>query len=466
MKKLVKNIVVASAAVAITAIANVAGGQATVSQAAGVEINQTTFKDSGVYSKVQYADKNKDGILSSEEAASIEDLYFTDATNDISAVLKYFPKVTRVELQKLPAGTKTITVNSTKIKMISISTKKVVSIKGATPAEVVIDASGTKSAFDFSKATGYSKVKEFYFYGSGAKKVVAPNQSKLTSLYINGTAMTSYDTSKLKSLKVLNLSNNKLKKVNVSKNKKLTSLACYNNKLSALNLSSNKNLKDVGAGDNNLKKLDVSKNKKITSVVAYRNKLKSLNCGKGSKITGINVSVNKLTKMELKTFKSLKVLNVCSNKIKKLDVSKNTKLTYLYCADNPVKTLALSKLKKLRGLNVAKTSVSKLPLAKGVKLEFISVGKKYQLLKKVKMKENYGISVYMQLSPNKKYDLTSIMPDLKGYEFTGYSNDMTISPSGKEVSIGKYKKNDNLYVYGIKGQTGVTVMLNQLGLFY
>lgn len=466
MRKWTKNIVAASAVVAITAIASVAGGQATVSQAAGVAITQKTFKDSGVYAKAKSADKNNDGILSSAEAATVKDVYFYDETSDISATLKYFPKATEVTILSVPSSAKTITVNSTKIKKMTIATSKVVSIKGAAPTEVAIYGNGMKNSFDFSKATGYNKVKKFSFYGNETKKLVAPNQAKLTNLRVNGTTMTSYNTSKLKSIKELNLSNNKLKKLNVSKNKNLTSLACYSNKLSALNLSSNKKLKDVGAGDNNLKKIDVSKNKKITRVVVYRNKIKSLKYPKSNKIKEINVAANKLTKIEPKAFKSLISLDVTSNKISKLDVSKNTKLTYLSCADTSVKTLALSKMKKLTSLNVAQTSVTKLSLAKSAKLNFISVGKKYQLLKDVKMSSKGGNSVCMQLLPNKTYNLTTILPCLNGYEFSTYSQYVNLTPTGKTVFLGNFKKDNYLSAYATKGKTSVTISFNNAGVFY
>lgn len=74
--------------------------------------------------------------------------------------------------------------------------------------------------------------------------------TKLTSLYLNSSNLTTIDLSKNKNLVTLSLKDNKLKEINLSNNKQLDSLELNGNKLTVINL---KNI-------NGISWLDISNN--------------------------------------------------------------------------------------------------------------------------------------------------------------------------------------------------------------
>lgn len=462
MKKTGKRAAVAAAA-AVALMVGLLGTQPAVNKAEDVEINEETFGKFLEYA--QDKDENEDGILSSEEAAGVTAIYFDydEELSDISGFLKYFPNVTEVSVNVGNAGS--LAVNHSKVNSMVIYAKGTVSIEGAQPTEIVYYSQDNTSGCDFSKAKGYEKVTSFQFGGSKNQKVVPPNPAGLETLRVFNTAMKSVDLSKMSKLKKLDLSENKLTSLNVKKNTKLVSLACYSNKVSTLNLSSNKELKDIGVGDNKIKSLNVEKNKKLVQISAYQNQIKTLKTGKGSKLSVLRLSKNKLTSIKPASLKSLRSLEVNSNQLKALDVSKNKNLFTLNCGGNAIKTLNLKNNKKLLELNIAKTSLKKLPLPKGVKLRYISVGSKINLLKKLPLKQNYTM-ISMQLANNKKYQLTKLIPSLKGFRFTAYSDDKAkVTENGVLTTKKMGKAKGDVYIGGTKGKKVVDIVLNNSGLY-
>ena len=385
------------------------GGQAVPVKAAGVEITEANFgTDQNVIQCIKRADADKDGILSDGEATQITSLYFADVTNDISNTVKHFPKLTSVSVKV--GQNDSLTINQTSIKEVTVHAQKVINIKGSNSfTKVWYYLEETKGKVDFSKAQGYEKVTSFSVYGAGITGVVAPNQKNLTQLSVLGTKMSKMDAAKYNKLTTLNLSSNQLKSIDVKKNKSLVSLACYDNKLTSLNIASNKKLKDIGVGGNKLTKLDTKKNTKMLRIMAADNKLKNYNPASNKKLTELNVSGNKLTK---------------------LDVSKNKNLKILYISNNKIKNMNFNKNKKLLTLSVADTKLKKLTLPKSVKLGYINVGSSYNFLKNVKFQSKY-VGISLALPKNKTYQMTKLIPALKGYKFVSYNDKLVIDESGK-----------------------------------
>lgn len=449
-----------------TALSLVAGsvagvGQSTPVKAAGVEITEENFgTDSFVLDTVRMADENKDNILSDEEAAKVKAMSFLDDTEDISPIVKYFPNLVDVQINL--KKTTSLTINHSSVKRLEVNSQNVVELKGTNGiTEVICRLNGVKGKVDFSKVNGYENITRFSVSGAGITDVVAPNQSKLTYLSITGTSMGKIDTAKYKKVNTLNLSNNKLKSVNVKKNSTLVSLACYDNKLTSLNISSNKKLKDVGAGGNKLKKLDTSKNKKLNRVVAYGNNIKSYNSASNKKLKQIYMSSNKLTKMDVSKNKELASLYLESNKLTKLDVSKNKKLESLDVSKNKIKTITFSKNnKKLNYLNIKETKLKKLSLPGSVKLSYVYVGKNHKLLKNVKFKLSGYVGIQMNLAANKVYQLTKMIPALKGFKFETTSVDkMTVDEKTGKFKMPKLEKNLMASIHATKGKASVYVDL-------
>lgn len=163
------------------------------------------------------------------------DVFLIKETADISNVVKYFPNVTSVTINA--GSNKAVTINNSKITNVSVYGQNPVALKGVSPKVVYATVLSKQNSIDYTKLEGYSKVTKFYLdCDSNATKVKIPNASKLTDLKVSNAKLTSFDTSKLKSVQKLTLDGNNLKSLNIKKNKKLTSLACYNNKLTSLSL--------------------------------------------------------------------------------------------------------------------------------------------------------------------------------------------------------------------------------------
>lgn len=439
MKKTVKKIAAVAAVLSLLTGSIAWGGQLPAAKAAGLEINEENFgTDYGVLAAVRGADSNQDGILSDAEATKITSVCFFNATNDISKIVKYFPKVSYVSVNV--GSYDSLTINHSSIKSLSVEAQKVINLVGCSSLTEVFYSFIEKSGkVDFSKAKGYSNVKKFSVNGSGLTDVVAPNQAKLTTLRIIGTKMSKIDTAKYKKVTTLDLSSNQLKSINVKSNKTLVSLACYNNKLSSLNISSNKNLKDIGVGGNKLTKIDTTKNQKMLRVVAFNNKIKSYPAASNKKLTEINLSCNKLTKLDVTKNKDLRALDISGNKIKSITLTKN---------------------KKLNALSVGSTSLKKLSLAKSVKLSKITVGTKYSLLKNVKFKSNTYLQIGMKLSGNKTYQLPKVVPALKGYTYSSYYDTLKIDKNGK-FKMPVLKKGQYISLTAKKGKSSAYILLNE-----
>lgn len=422
-------------------LGSVAGiGEATKVKAADVEISTATFgEETSVMACARMADANKDGMLSEEEANTITQLAFTQASNDISAMVKYFPKLTSISVSV--GSYDSLVINHSGIKTIQITGQKAVDLIGAASIDSVFYYwQGSGKTADFSKKKGYEKVTDFRISGSALTNVVAPNQKKLTNLAVTQTKMTKFDATKYTKVKLLRLDYNRLKSLNTKGNKDLISLSCYENKLSSLSISSSKKLEDIGVPGNNLKKLDVSKNKKLTSIIASNNKMNKLNTNANKKLERLSLSDNKLTK---------------------LSVSKNKNLNTLFISNNKIKSIDLSKNKKLTSLGISNTKLNRLSLAKSAKLQVIAVGNKYKLLKNVKFKPNTYVSVSMKLPSNKSFVIPKIIPALKGYKFESYNENVPISEDGK-IKTPRMGKDTYLYVNGTKGKSTVSVSLNSL----
>lgn len=497
-------------------------GQATKVEASGVAIKSESFGgDAQILRTAEGADSNKDGILSDQEATTITTLYFEKQTNDVSQVVKYFPKATRIYVNV--GDSASLKIGSSVVKSVSVTAQKVINLtESSSVTEVNYTLKNKTGNADFSQAKGYDAVKKFYISGSGLTGVVAPNQSKLTDLEISGTKLSKFDGAKYKKVENLALTGNKLTSVNVKKNTALVSLGCYNNKIKSLSLASNKKLTKLNLSFNKLtkidvskntkleradlsgnalKKLDVSKNKRLTSLYASENKLTKFKLTKSSKIERLRLSGNKLTafvgaknknlsalelrdnkltKLDVTKYSNLYYIDASENKLTKLDVTKNKKLTGLYVSDNKlaklnvtknpklstlyinknkIKSITLSKNKELYTLSVYGTQLKKLSLGKNKNLRSISVGKKLDLLKYVKANSNGYMFIEAKLTKNKTYELTKLIPALKGYKFSCYGDLVKVSESGK-LKMPSVKKNQYVSVSAVKGDSSVSINLN------
>ena len=165
--------------------------------------------------------------------------------------------------------------------------------------------------------------------------------------------------------------------------------------------------------------------------------------------------------MDVSKNKELASLYLESNKLTKLDVSKNKKLESLDVSKNKIKTITFSKNnKKLNYLNIKETKLKKLSLPGSVKLSYVYVGKNYKLLKNVKFKLSGYVGIQMNLAANKVYQLTKMIPALKGFKFETTSVDkMTVDEKTGKFKMPKLEKNLMASIHATKGKASVYVDL-------
>lgn len=365
-----------------------------------IVINEENFPSSIVRASAASADEsgNNDGILDPSEAETVSSLRVDNdfAEGDLDNLSKYltiFSKLKTLTVGTVTTESLTITEN---IKTLNIEADYdgVVDIVGGSGLESVTYWGGNKGKLDFTKAKGYSSLKEIHVYGSEITNVVIPNQEKIQRVDVSSTAITNLD---------------------VSKCKKMTSLQCYNNKLKKLNISANKNLKEVGASYNQIASFDIGKNTKLDCVVANDNKIKAVNSKKNKKLKRLEVADNKLTSIDTSKNTQLEILNVSGNKLKKLDVSKNTKLTDLSCSDNKISAIKVKKGNVISRLAVGGNKFKKIAFSDYKKLAYFEVGSTYSLLEDLAYNEK--ISVTMDLSKKATHTLTKYLPKMKGCKF-------------------------------------------------
>ena len=457
MHKMMKRVLMASGLVVAALCFNM-----TSSKAADVALTPENISDAYVLANLMEKDTDNDGILTDAEAESVTSMLINVKKDDVSCIIKYFPKLKNLTLY--PEESKSVKVNNMGLDSIAILSKAnaPVSLIGTAPKQVwyVIDKINVKTV-DFTKVSGYKKVVNFLFYSPKTTKVILANPSVLKQLTVYNTAIKKMDISKAKNLEFLDFSNNKkMTSIDVTKNKKLTTLSCYDCKLSTLNISKNTLLKDIGVSGNNLKKIDTSKNKKITRIVAENNKITTLKIAAPKLLTELSLSNNKLTAVDLKKYAHLERLRVAHNKLKTLDISKNKKLSELNCSYNSIKKLSLKTNTKLTAVKVEGTSLKMLSFSKCKNLNFVYTGKNYSVLKGMKSvgKDLHTIGLY--LPKNKTFSLKKIIPGLKNYTFSS-TTEKLVTSNGK-VTMPNYKKDEGLFVRANKGAQTILIMVNYL----
>ena len=147
---------------------------------------------------------------------------------------------------------------------------------------------------------------------------------------------------KLKGLKNIDISNNKVTKIYVDKLTKLEVLDCSKNKLTKLNVRRNKALGALDCSNNKLKNINVLKHKKLYDLNCSHNRLKKLKLDKSmQELFQLDCSYNKISPLSIDGLDMLENLGCDHNGMKKL-VLKNLSDIYIFCDHNKLKYLDLS----------------------------------------------------------------------------------------------------------------------------
>lgn len=199
--------------------------------------------------------------------------------------------------------------------------------------------------------------------------------STLVNLNINKTGINKLDTSKMKDLKSLDISNTYLDHFIFKNNDNLEDLRAESSHLRIIDISNNKELKSLNLNDNLLKEINLENNSSLINLNLSTNFLKSVNTDKLVNLKELDLSNNYLEELDLKSNKELLSLNVSENKLNKIDLKDNNKLIKLNLNDNIIDKLDFSNNKELESLKMQSIGLTKVPELKLEKLKFLDISK-------------------------------------------------------------------------------------------
>ena len=223
---------------------------------AGVQINKTNFPDETFRTYVQRFDKNKDGVLSSDEIAAVKTMTEVPAGVKDCKGIAYF-----TALEELSLG-------GTSISSLNLSSNKNLR---------TLDVNCTLiSELNLSSLT------------------------KLQSLILFGcSSLKSLDVSKCTDLLLLDVSNSGLTSLNVTNNKNLSYLSISRTAISSINLSNNTQLRDLDCRRTGLSSLDVTACTQLCSLDCSCNALKKLDLSKNGSLSWLICGINCFSAKEL-----------------------------------------------------------------------------------------------------------------------------------------------------------------------
>ena len=270
-----------------------------------VKIDDTNFPDANFRAFVSDFDTNKDGTLSAEEIAQVQQM---DCSNKNIANLKGIEHFT---------GLMILSCSQNQLKELDVS--KNTGLYGLNCSENQL------------KALDVSKNAELV--------VLTCSKNQLETLSVSGNAK----------LNSLNCSENQLEALVVSGNTALETLECSGNMLTTLVVSNNTALKVLRCAKNQLTTLNVAKNSILNTLDCSGNQLTALSVSSNAELSSLDCSENQLEALDVSSNTSLDQLRCSNNRLKVLDVSKNTGLRLLYCKENQLTSLDLSENGKITG---------------------------------------------------------------------------------------------------------------------
>ena len=139
-------------------------------------------------------------------------------------------------------------------------------------------------------------------------------------------ALTKLDVSQNTKLKDLFCASNQLTELNLNGLSALQELDCEDNLLAFLDLSDCAALERLVCDTNSLTELDLSSNPLLSFVYCYSTDISVLNLSKHTKLTNVSCANTAITTLDVSNSPELLSLDICGTRIQSLNLSNNTKL--------------------------------------------------------------------------------------------------------------------------------------------
>ncbi len=179
--------------------------------------------------------------------------------------------------------------------------------------------------------------------------IFSEGSTKLKQISMSDGDISHFYPISLPSLTSLNLNNNSLLELEVAKNyPSLSTLYVEGNALSSIDVTECLQLTKLNVNKNQLRNLDVKPCKELLNLFCAENKISSLNVIKNTKLTNIDCSKNQISMLDVSTLGNLTDLNCSENPIATLDFKTNTYLKNLRCASTQTSVLNFRNNNRLR----------------------------------------------------------------------------------------------------------------------
>lgn len=214
------------------------------------------------------------------------------------------------------------------------------------------------------------------------KVINLEENSKLSSIYLEGNNITSFEGLKLENLTLLDLTNNPLTSLNIENSTQLRTLKLYKvslqnfnfnafinlnelnyyisvaNDISTIDLSGLSNLTRLTISGTQIRTIDLSANQNLRTLQLSGNKLEEINLSALIYLDDVRLSSNQLTEVDLSANTQLTWAILGYNFIEEISLDNNTKLSQLYIQSNPLTQETKNYLNSLQGTGINNLSIA------------------------------------------------------------------------------------------------------------
>lgn len=424
---------VLSAAMVLQPLAGI--GSITAMAADGIAIDDTTFSDT-VFRKYvsQKFDADGNGYLSEDEISDVTEIDVSGCSPVVKNLngIEYFTELTHLDFNH--QGVRQLNIyDLTKLEYIDASSNMISDLTLPRRADNLL----------------YLNVGGNYI----RSLISLADYDALTVLNLSKTNLSSVDVSKMKNLKLLDVSGTTISTLNLDSNQKLKSLYCQGmTALSTLDVSGHTDLQTLMCNSNSttvkgaITKLNVSGCAGLRVLNCSMNNLVDFIYTDTPSLSELDCSYTKIKSLDLSQNTELTSVDVSSDNLGRLDVSNNLKLQNLTAQNAGINTIDVSMLTGLQTLNLTRNNLVSINVSNCRQLENLLLSENN--LESIDVSKNTNLSV-LRLDNNRLVciDVEACEKLLRGGSFSceGNSRDIMLDSENYDFDLSDYSNDYGFY---------------------
>ena len=277
-----------------------------VGQTGYIKIKKANFPDRYFrkYIKENF-DKDRDGILSSDEINNITNIGVVRNQNITSLQgIEHFPNLMSLTCVQTGITELDVSKNTALTSLDCYDNKEL--------TRLILDGANALTTLNC--------------YSTGITELDVSNNTALTNLDCSNTGITELDVSKNTALRGLTCWNTGITELDVSKNTALTWLGCSNTRITSLDVSKNTELTALYCDSIGITELDVSKNTALTDLWCYNTGITELDVSKNTALTELWLDNTGITSLDVSKNTELKLLIAENNDLAWFNIGDNQNL--------------------------------------------------------------------------------------------------------------------------------------------